>query len=137
MDRKELIRAFAKALIDIHRGEDRSRIAESLQNVLKDAEESALVEKGELTALRGILEAIRGKWSSSFVHKLVAAADDAELLRLLQERLGTWSEDITELTPKEAQYISLWSELIEELQSTLEAMEQDINQTERQSSRQG
>ena len=134
MDRKELIRTFAKALVDVSRGEDRSRAAEVLQTALKDAEESVSLEEGEIQALRGIIEALGGRWSSSFTHKLIAAAGDSELLRLLQERLDTWSEDITELTPKEAQYISLWSELIEELRSIVLTMEKEVNQTDGQGS---
>ncbi|MDK2463938.1 MAG: hypothetical protein QI223_04080 [Candidatus Korarchaeota archaeon] len=125
MDRKELIRTFAKVLTDVSRGGDRSRATEVLQTALKDAEESVSLEEGEIQALRGIIEALGGRWPSSFTHKLIAAAGDGELLRLLQERLDTWSEDITELTPKEAQYIYLWSELIEELRSISIPMEEE------------
>ena len=137
MGREELIRTFAKALVDASRGEDKSRAIEVLQTALKDAEESLPLGEGEIQALRGIIEALGGRWSSSFTHKLIAAAGDGELLRLLQERLDTWSEDITELTPKEAQYISLWSDLIEELRAITMEMEKEVNQTVGQSSSQG
>ncbi|RLG42577.1 MAG: hypothetical protein DRO01_01160 [Thermoproteota archaeon] len=130
MDRKELIRTFAKALVEVSRGEDKSRAIEALQTALKDAEESLSLEEGEVQALRGIIEALGGRWSSSFTHKLIAAAGDGELLRLLRERLDSWSEDITELTPNEAQYISLWSELIGELQTIAIATEKEVNQTD-------
>ena len=137
MDRKELIRTFAKALVEVSRGEDKSRAIEALQTALKDAEESLSLEEGEVQALRGIIEALGGRWPSSFTHKLIAAAGDGELLRLLRERLDSWSEDITELTSKEAQYISLWSELIGELQTIAIATEKEVNQTDGQDSSQG
>ncbi len=121
-----MIRAFAEGLIEIHRGGDRMKVLESLQAALREAEGESLISEGELAALRGVLESIKGKWSSSLPSKLIASADDPDLLRLLQARLRSWPEDITELTTREKEYLTLWSELISELLLVLEASDQVI-----------
>ncbi len=119
MDRGDLVEAVARAIVDASKEIGQSQALEAIPQIVKELEEGSLLKPGELQAVRGIIEALKGRWKSTFTQKLISAVREGENLDEIKTRLLGWGKDLTDLSNHEEEFLSLWIDVIDAIKSIL------------------
>ena len=115
-----MIEAVARAIIAASEEAGQSQEIDALLQIVKEMEEKSLLKPGELQAVKGIIEALKGRWKSTFAQKLVSIVrEGGEGLDEIKNRLLVWSTDLTDLSDVEEEFLSFWVDVVAAMKSIL------------------